>query len=144
GRGHRQRVPRRRDRRQGRCARCPGREDESLTMARTGKRRNPRQFQCEDVLWNTFNRMAEEQESDVDDLINEALLSYAQLAGYQTGVSEEDTPPPSPARGGGHRPPAPSPMSSTAHFGGRGGIPAPSAGLGAGAPMLPAPAPPPP
>src|SRR5215831_13609046 len=61
-------------------------------------RKNPRQFQCTDAVWNTVRRMAEEQEKGVDELISDALVAYAQLAGYQTGVSvEEDgpvTPPP--------------------------------------------------
>ncbi|HEX3698059.1 MAG TPA: FHA domain-containing protein [Polyangia bacterium] len=96
-------------------------------MPRDGKSRNPRNFQCDDVLWNTFQRMAEEQDSEVDDLINDALLAYAQLAGYQTGVSEEDTPPPTPPS------PRPSPLRAPAPaspFGVR-GIPAPSPPLGA-------------
>jgi len=110
-------------------------------MARPGKKRNLRQFQCEDILWNTFQRMAEEQESDVNDLINDALLSFAQLAGYQTGVSEEDTPPPTTSsRQSRNRAPAPS-MTSTSSFGGR-SLPGPSPARGA--PVIPAPAPPPP
>ncbi len=36
-------------------------------MAPDGK--SLRQFQCNDVLWATFQRMAEEQESDIDELI---------------------------------------------------------------------------
>ncbi len=110
-------------------------------MARPGKKRNLRQFQCEDILWNTFQRMAEEQESDVNDLINDALLSFAQLAGYQTGVSEEDTPPPKVSSRQSHnRAPAPS-TTTTSSFGGR-GLPGPSPARGA--PVIPAPAPPPP
>ncbi|HEY2899504.1 MAG TPA: FHA domain-containing protein [Polyangia bacterium] len=106
-------------------------------MPRDAKSRNPRNFQCDDVLWNTFQRMAEEQDSEVDDLINDALLAYAQLAGYQTGVSEEDTPPPTPPS------PRPSPLRAPAPaspFGAR-GIPAPSPPLGA--PTMPSPPPPP-
>jgi FHA domain len=112
-------------------------------MARPGKTRNLRQFLCEDVLWSTFQRMAEEQESAIDDLVNDALLAYAQLAGYQTGVTEEDTPPPTPqstrptATG---RPSAS--MSATSSLGGR-GIPAPGPGLGASALHAPSPPPPP-
>ena len=109
-------------------------------MPHDEKSRNLRQFECEDALWNTFQRMAEEQDSEVNDLINDALLAYAQLAGYQTGVSEEDTPPPptppSP-RPSAFRAPAPAPSS----FGAR-GIPAPSPGLSGGS-SLHAPPPPP-
>jgi hypothetical protein len=61
-------------------------------------RKNPRQFQCSDAVWNTVRRMAEEQEKGVDELINDALIAYAQLAGYQTGITVEEegtiTPPP--------------------------------------------------
>jgi hypothetical protein len=110
-------------------------------MPRDEKSRNLRQFECEDALWNTFQRMAEEQDSEVNDLINDALLAYAQLAGYQTGVSEEDTPPPptppSP-RPSAFRAPAPAPSP----FGAR-GIPAPSPGLSGGGSSLHAPPPPP-
>jgi hypothetical protein len=109
-------------------------------MPRDEKLRNLRQFECEDALWNTFQRMAEEQDSEVNDLINDALLAYAQLAGYQTGVSEEDTPPPptppSP-RPSAFRAPAPAPSP----FGAR-GIPAPAPGLSGGS-SLHAPPPPP-
>jgi hypothetical protein len=55
-------------------------------------RKSPRQFQCSDALWDTFRRMAADQEKTVDDLINDALESYAQLAGYQTGIDEPDFP----------------------------------------------------
>jgi hypothetical protein len=107
-------------------------------MSRDGNKRNPRQFQCEDVLWNTFQRMSEEQESDVDDLINSALSAYAQLAGYQSGVSEEDTPPPPVA-------PAPRPARVPSPFSTRSSPspsgPAPTGLAGAGG--LAAPPPPP-
>ena len=32
-------------------------------------KRSLRQFQCSDVLWATFQRMAEEQDRDIGDLI---------------------------------------------------------------------------
>ena len=57
-------------------------------MAPPGRRTN-RQFQCSDALWETFRRMAADQEKGVDELINDALESYAQLAGYQTGIDAE-------------------------------------------------------
>jgi hypothetical protein len=65
-----------------------------------GGRKSPRQFLCSDALWSTFQRMAEDQEKGVDEIISDALVAYAQLAGYQTGVSGADddegpaTPPP--------------------------------------------------
>jgi FHA domain len=70
-------------------------------------RKSLRQFQCNDTLWVTFRRMAEDQEKEVDEVIAEALEAYAQLSGYQTGINaleaEEGshsqlTPPPAPAR----------------------------------------------
>src|SRR5882672_10912273 len=67
----------------------------------TGGRKSPHQFLCSDALWSTCQRMAEDQEKGGDELISDALVAYAQLAGYQTGVSMDDdeegpaTPPPS-------------------------------------------------
>lgn len=52
-------------------------------------RKSPRQIQCSDALWETYRRMSADQEKSVDDLINDALASYAQLAGYQTGIDAE-------------------------------------------------------
>jgi hypothetical protein len=104
-----------------------------------GGRKSPRQFLCSDSLWSTFQRMAEDQEKGVDELISDALVAYAQLAGYQTGVSSEGddegpaTPPPARAPGGpaagamGARPlaPPPPPMPPA---GGRFGRPIPGPG----------------
>jgi FHA domain len=55
-------------------------------MALSG-RKSLRQFQCNDMLWVTFRRMAEDQEKEVDEVIAEAMESYAQLSGYQTGIN---------------------------------------------------------
>jgi len=61
-------------------------------------RKSLRQFQCNDMLWVTFRRMAEDQDKEIDDVIGEALEAYAQLSGYQTGINAlsegEATPPP--------------------------------------------------
>jgi hypothetical protein len=61
-------------------------------------RKTLRQFQCNDRLWVTFSRMAEDQEKDIDEVIGEALEAYAQLSGYQTGINALSegpaTPPP--------------------------------------------------
>jgi hypothetical protein len=63
-------------------------------MALDGKK-SVREFECSDVLWRTFERMCEEQEKDIDELISDAMVAYAQLSGYQTGITEaEVTPPP--------------------------------------------------
>jgi hypothetical protein len=50
-------------------------------------RKSLRQFQCNDMLWVTFRRMAEDQEKEIDEVIAEAMTSYAQLSGYQTGIN---------------------------------------------------------
>src|SRR5579871_1048502 len=80
-------------------------------------RKSLRQFQCNDTLWVTFRRMAEDQEKEVDEVISEALEAYAQLSGYQTGINaleaeSQMTPPPRshhhhPAHPAPHAPPAP-------------------------------------
>jgi FHA domain len=117
-------------------------------MAANG-RKSAHQFLCSDALWTTFQRMAEDQEKGVDELISDALVAYAQLAGYQTGVMDNEadddgpaTPPP--ARAGsssGLRPlaPPPPPMPPA---GGRFGRPIPGPG-GMGLGMSPSPPPPP-
>jgi len=56
-----------------------------------------RQFHCRDRLWETFEQMSHEQEKSVEELINDAMTSYAQLAGYQTTGPSDDTPSPLPA-----------------------------------------------
>jgi hypothetical protein len=61
-------------------------------------RKTLRQFQCNERLWVTFRRMAEDQEKEIDDVIADAMEAYAQLSGYQTGISAlsegQPTPPP--------------------------------------------------
>jgi len=111
-------------------------------------RKSSRQFQCDDTLWETYRRMSADQEKGVDELINDALESYAQLAGYQTGIDteppfpqfrqaadESNTPPPA-----ARRPPAPPPPPPPGGRFGR-GAPAPEAGLGGM--FQPGPTPPP-
>ena len=99
-----------------------------------GGRKSAHQFLCSDTLWSTFQRMAEDQEKGVDELISDALVAYAQLAGYQTGISTGDdddgpaTPPPSRApsvAAGRPLAPPPPPMPPA---GGRFGRPIPGPG----------------
>ena len=112
-------------------------------MYSNGKR-SLRQFQCNDVLWATFQRMAEEQDRDISELLSDAMTAYAQLSGYQTDVNEIDpaagdsTPPPptAPARPR-VTPPTPLPPSST-RLARTGGTPGP------GLNFVPPSAPPPP
>jgi hypothetical protein len=48
-----------------------------------------RQFRCRDRLWETFQQMSEDQEKPVEELVNDAMSSYAQLAGYETAASSD-------------------------------------------------------
>jgi len=118
-------------------------------------RKNLRQFQCADALWNTVRRMATEQDKGIDELIADALTAYAQLAGYQSGVTADDsgenegpdTPPPVRAapRPAPHARPAPPPPPPVPPLPGtRFGRPIPSPGTGLNALMQPAQAAPPP
>src|SRR4051794_14857391 len=72
-------------------------------------RKSLRQFQCNDTLWVTFRRMAEDQEKEVDDMIADAMEAYAQLSGYQPGTTapepETQRPPPPPSPHPRQRPP---------------------------------------
>jgi hypothetical protein len=78
--------------------------------------------------------MAEDQEKGIDELISDALVAYAQLAGYQTGISADGaddegpaTPPPARVPSSAGRPlaPPPPPMPPA---GGRFGRPMPTPG----------------
>jgi hypothetical protein len=117
-------------------------------------RKSLRQFQCNDTLWATVRRMAEEQDKGLDELIIDALVAYAQLAGYQTGITIDEnegpvTPPPvhhppAPAHVGSRTalrprvpPPPPMPPPPAARF----GRPIPGPGGGLNAMMQPASAP---
>jgi hypothetical protein len=99
-------------------------------------RKNLRQFQCADALWNTVRRMAAEQDKGIDELVTDALVAYAQLAGYQSSVSSEElnegpaTPPPVRAAPPRAVPPPPPPVPGT-----RFGRPIPSPGTGLNALM---------
>ena len=111
-------------------------------------RKSLRQFACNDTLWATFERMAGDQEKNVDDLVNDALEAYAQLAGYQTGIDAESsagddgdldgptTPAPAATAHGRHQhqahgahppPPPPPPLPAATRFGRP--IPAPKGAL---------------
>jgi hypothetical protein len=76
-------------------------------------RKSLRQFQCNDALWITFRRMAEDQEKEIDEVIGDALEAFAQLSGYQTGINaasiESQTPLPAPSRAPVAPPPPPPP-----------------------------------
>jgi hypothetical protein len=100
-------------------------------------RKTPHQILCTDGLWSTYQRMAEDQEKGVDELITDALVAYAQLAGYQTGITTEPdddegpaTPPPVRTRDASVSralPPPPPPMPTAGARFGRAPIPSPNA-----------------
>ena len=58
------------------------------------------EIRCRDRLWQTFEQMSEEQEKSVEELINDAMTGYAQIAGYETAVhAQTPAPTPPPLRG---------------------------------------------
>ena len=86
-----------------------------------------RHFYCRDVLWETFEQMANDFDCSIDYLVNEAMRFYARSKNYQAGTVPPTSPPPSGggASGGGGgngaaqtthrpRPPMPPPPASSA------------------------------
>jgi len=98
------------------------------------------EIHCRDRLWQTFVQMSEEQDKTVEELINDAMTGYAQIAGYETAVHAQ-TPPPMAAMGMGVTPPPvlrgarPQPFIPPAP--GRFGRPTAPARAAMGAPPLP-------
>ena len=117
------------------------------------ERRSFHEIRCRDRLWHTFVQMSEEQDKSVDDLINDAMTGYAQIAGYETAVNA-DTPAPTPVPVSATRSepafslplPLPSPpvaarfgrttAAQGARPGGRGGAPPPPPEANLGGSML--------
>jgi neural Wiskott-Aldrich syndrome protein len=56
-------------------------------------RTSVRRVNLRDRLWRTFEVMSEEQEKSLDDLVNDAMAAYAQLAGYETTSNLETVSP---------------------------------------------------
>jgi hypothetical protein len=98
-----------------------------------------RHFYCRDVLWETFEQMANDFDCSIDYLINEAMRFYARSKNYQAGTASSQNLPQQaaqPANGPSVMPPAPPrPRVPT---------PAPAAAAEARAPRptMPPPAPP--
>src|SRR6516165_9252617 len=46
-----------------------------------------RHFYCRDVLWETFEQMANDFDCSIDYLINEAMRFYARSKNYQAGTA---------------------------------------------------------
>jgi hypothetical protein len=86
-----------------------------------GDRYGAHQIRCLDRLWQTFEQMSEEQDKSVEDLINEAMTGFAQIAGYETAVETQapatPTPPPIPGILRGSRSPQPFIPPAPARFG---------------------------
>jgi hypothetical protein len=62
-------------------------------MSGDPNKKSARTFQCRDVLWETFEQMAQELECSVDYLVNEAMKQYARQRSYG-GVRTPQPPPP--------------------------------------------------
>ena len=80
-----------------------------------------RHFYCRDVLWETFEQMANDFDCSIDYLINEAMRYYARSKNYQSpatsgvGPAVEPAPPPAHHAGGnsmGRPAPAPTPVTT--------------------------------
>src|SRR5216110_1190750 len=61
-----------------------------------------RHFYCRDVLWQSFERMSEDLDRGVDDLVNEAMRLFAREKGYLPAENESR---PSTMRSNATRPP---------------------------------------
>lgn len=64
-----------------------------------------RHFYCRDVLWETFEQMANDFDCSIDYLINEAMRYYARSKNYQSAMATSGPLSPQPGMGGGAAPP---------------------------------------
>src|SRR5947199_8474217 len=55
-----------------------------------------RHFYCRDVLWETFEQMANDFDCSIDYLINEAMRFYARSKNYQAGSASSQNLPQQP------------------------------------------------
>src|SRR5450755_4953355 len=103
-------------------------------MSSDPNKKSARNFQCRDVLWETFEQMARELECSVDYLINEAMKQYARQRSYGSRTpfpgagrpEAQNQPPPQmnpPSSNQGFSPPAAPPAAMR----GGGGLPPPPA-----------------
>ncbi|CAN5666077.1 hypothetical protein BH09MYX1_BH09MYX1_16940 [soil metagenome] len=79
-------------------------------MSSDPNKKSTRQFQCRDVLWETFEQMARELECSVDYLINEAMKQYARQRSYGPGATRTPFPSQAPREA---YPQPPEPRAST-------------------------------
>ncbi len=73
-----------------------------------------RHFYCRDVLWDTFEQMANDFDCSIDYLINEAMRYYARSKNYTAGAggAAAEAHQAAPASSGGARPAAPPPRGA--------------------------------
>lgn len=88
-------------------------------MSSDPNKKSTRTFQCRDVLWETFEEMAQELECSVDYLISEAMKQYARQRGQaaRPPISRPETALPveaPPSRAQAALPPLPPPPSAPA------------------------------
>jgi pSer/pThr/pTyr-binding forkhead associated (FHA) protein len=89
-------------------------------MSADPNRKTLRHFYCRDTLWQSFERMSEDLDRGVDDLVNEAMRVLARDKGYLPTESEGPRPtssrvaPPPPPQPRRSTPPPPPPPRGTA------------------------------
>jgi hypothetical protein len=66
-----------------------------------------RHYYCRDVLWETFEQMANDFDCSIDYLINESMRFYARSKNYQAGTASSQSLPAQPANGPSVAPPTP-------------------------------------
>src|SRR3954469_10239590 len=100
-----------------------------------------RHFYCRDVLWETFEQMANDFDFSIDYLINEAMRFYARSKNYQAGTASSQNLPQQaaggmPMGGNGSMPPPPprnrQHTPAPAQMGAPGGGPPPPPSAGGG------------
>ena len=102
-------------------------------MSADPNRKTLRHFYCRDALWHSFERMSEDLDRGIDELVNEAMHVFAREKGYLPTENESPRQSPSKATGSGARKPPP-PPPPPASFRGSG-----AAAARASAPELPQP-----
>ena len=117
------------DRRLGTTTQTERSQDREMDQSK----KTMRHFYCRDVLWETFEQMANDFDCSIDYLINEAMRFYARSKNYNAGAAPPSSPS-VPAAGGGN---ANGPMAG----GGGGGNPGYAAARPAARPPIPPPAP---
>lgn len=108
-------------------------------------RKTLRHFYCSDLLWQMFEQMSESMDRGVDELVNQAMRTFAEQNGYLAGP-DTDAQPSGLYLPDAARPAVPPPLPAarmTAHYAGRpplpnaAGVAVPPAVPGAAAPLAP-------